>query len=302
MAGVQRLVVARRVRIGHEHGWSPRGRELPDRAPRSGDGEIGRRERRAELARRRNQHVVVPVDLRPEALVVALAGHVQHGRPRVAVRLDGEVVQAARAGERAEEREHGTALGQAEATTALVLGDATMLGRDRPAGDAVLGSVAAGDLVGEKDAPRERRREPVRQPEMCIGFRQRRGDLPPPRRIDHRPGHVATAAQNDVRPAALQDRRAGARRAAGLEQRAEERNRRSAREAGDLEGVELVARLGDEPSLDAIRRPGERHRDAAFPKRCCDRERREHVTGCSAGRDQAPQIPSLIVIAAHAHR
>ena len=212
----------------------------------------------------------------------------QHRRPRVAVRLDGEVVQAARAGERAEEREHGPALGQAEATAALVLRDAAMLGRDRPAGDAVLGSVAAGDLVGEEDAPRERRREPVREPEMGIGLRQRGGHLPPPRRIDHRPGHVAAAAEDDVRPAALQDRRAGARRAARPEQRADERDRRPAREAGDLERVELVAGLGDEPSLDAIRRPGERHRDAALAKRCRDRERREHVTGCSAGRDQAP--------------
>ena len=163
-----------------------------------------------------------------------------------------------------------------------------MLGRDGPAGDAVLGSVAAGDLVGEEDTPCERRRKPVRQPEMRIGLRQSRGHLPPPRGIDHRPGDVATAAEDDVRAAALQDRRAGSRRAACPQQRAKERDRRPAREARDLEGVELVAGFGDEPSLDAIRRPGERHRDAALPKRCRDRERREHVTGCSAGCDQAP--------------
>ena len=226
--------------------------------------------------------------LRAEALVVALAGHVQHGRPPVAVRLDGEVVQAARAGERAEEREHGPVLGQAEATTALVLRDAAMLGGHGPAGDAVLRAVAAGDLVREEDAPRERRREAVREPEVGVGLRQRGGQLPPPGRVDHRPGHVAAAAEDDVRPAALQDRRAGARRAAGPDQRAQERGRRAARKAGDLERVELVARLGDEPSLDAIRRPGERHRDAALAERCRDRERREHVTGCSAGRDQTP--------------
>ena len=46
--------------------------------------------------------------------------------------------------------------------------------------------------------------------------------------------------------------------------RAEQRRRRPARQAGDLERVELVACLGNEPSLDAIRRPGERHADAAL--------------------------------------
>ena len=117
-----------------------------------------------------------------------------------------------------------------------------------------------GDRVGEEDAPRERRREPVREPEVGVRLRQRGRELPPPRRVDHRPGDVAAAAEDDVRPAPLQDRRAGARRAAGAQQRAEQRDRRPAREAGDLERVELVARLRDEPSLDAIRRPGERHR------------------------------------------
>src|SRR3546814_2864578 len=60
---------------------------------------------------------------------------------------------------------------------------------------------------------------------------------------------------------APQDRRAGARGAAGTDQRAQQRERGPPREAGDLEGVEPVPGLGDEPSLDAIRRPGERHRD-----------------------------------------
>ena len=120
--------------------------------------------------------------VRAQPFVVALARHVQHRRAGVAVRLDGEVVQAACAGERAEEREHRPILGQAEAATAFCLRDAAMLRRDRPAGDAVLRAIAAGDLVGEEDAPRERRREPVREPEVGVRLGQRGGHPPPPGR------------------------------------------------------------------------------------------------------------------------
>jgi hypothetical protein len=91
----------------------------------------------------------------------------------------------------------------------------------RPAGDAVLRALAAGDVVGEEDALGERRREPVGQPEMRIRLGERGGELPPPRGVDHRPRDVAAAAEHDVRSAALQDRRAGTGSAARRDQRAQ---------------------------------------------------------------------------------
>ncbi len=239
---------------------------------------------------RRDEDVVVPVHPPAQALVVALARDVQHRRAFVAVGVDREVVEAARARERAEERDHRRLPRQVEAAAALFLRDAAMVGGHRPAGDAVLRAVPPRDAVGEEDAPRERRRQPVGEAEVGVRLRQRGGKLLPPGGVDHRPGDVAAAAEDDVRPPPLQDRCARARGAAGAHQRAEERRGRPARKAGDLERVELVPGLGDEPSLDPIRRPGERHADAAVAQRCCDCERRQDVPGCSAGRDQGSQL------------
>ncbi len=59
------------------------------------------------------------------------------------------------------------------------------------------------------------------------------------------------------------------------------------------EGVERVAALRNEPRLDAIRRPGERHRHAAVAQRLRHRERRGDVPHRPAGRDQAPQLSVL---------
>ena len=240
--------------------------------------------------RRRDEHVVVAMHALAQALVVPLAGDVQDGRAGVAVGLDGEVVEAARACESAEEGDHRPVRRQIEATASLLLRDAAVVGRDRPPGDAVLGAVAAGDPVGEEDSARERRREPVREPEMRVRLRERGGELPPPGGVDHRPGDVAAAAEDDVRPALLEDRATRPGRTAGADQRPEQRRRRRAWKAGDLERVELVAGGRDEPSLDAIRRPGERHADAAVAQRLRHRERRQDVPGCSAGGDQGSQL------------
>ena len=60
------------------------------------------------------------------------------------------------------------------------------------------------------------------------------------------------------------------------------------------ERVELVAALRNEPRLDAIRRPGERHLHAALPQRLRDCERRGDVTDRSPGRDQTPQLSLLL--------
>jgi hypothetical protein len=207
----------------------------------------------------------------------------------MAVGLDREVVQAARTGERAEEGDRRALLRKAEAAPALGLRRRAVRGRHGTARDAVLRPVAARDPVGEEDAAGEGRREPVREPEVRIGLGQRGRDLPSPGGVDHRPGDVAAAAEDDVRAAAPEDLSARARRAARPQERAQQGDGGPARKAGDLERVELVARLGDEPSLDAIRRSGERHADAALPQRLRDGERRQDVTRRSARGDQAPQ-------------
>ena len=275
---------------GTRIGRRARGGELPDGAARPRDREVGCREGGAELGGRRHEHVVAPVHATAQALVVALAGDVQYRRALVAVGVDGEVVEAARAGERAEEGDHRCLPGQVETATAFFLRDAAMVGRHRPAGDAVLRAVAPRDAVGEEDAARERRRQPVGESEMRIRLRQCGRELLPPGRVDHRPGDVAAAAEDDMRPPPLQDRRTRPRRATGPQERPEQRHRRTAREARDLERVELVPGLRDEPSLDPIRRPGERHADASVAQRRCDRERRQDVPGCSAGGDQGSQL------------
>ncbi len=282
------------MRVRHEDRRRPGRGELPDGAAGARDREIRCGKGRPERIRRGDEHVVAPVDSAAQALVVPLARDVQDRRPCVAVGVDGEVVEAARTGECAEEGDHGSIRRQAESIAPVRLRDAAVVGRDRPARDAVLGAVAPRDPVGEEDATRERRCQPVRKPKVGIRFGERGRELLSPGRVDHRPGDVAAAAEDDMRPSLLQNRGACAWRAAGAHQRPEQRRRRPARETRDFEGVELVARLGDEPSLDAIRRPCERHADAAFPERCCDCERRQDVPGCSACRDQGSQLAGVL--------
>ncbi len=125
---------------------------------------------------------------------------------------------------------------------------------------------------------------------MRVRLGQRRRDAQPRGREDHRAGDEATAAEHDVGPPRTQDPAARARRGAREQGRAGERDRRPAREAGDAEGVELVAGFRNQTRFDAIRRPGERHESAAPPQCVRDRERRQHVSCRSPGRDQAPQL------------
>jgi len=120
--------------------------------------------------------------------------------------------------------------------------------------------------------------------------------------LENRRSRQNAAAEDDVWAAALQDRRAGTGCTARTDQRAHELNGRAARKAGDLERVELVARLGDEPSLDPIRRPGEGHCDPARAKRLRHRQRRQHVAGRSARGDQAPETVGLPFARGRAHR
>ena len=289
------------MRVRHEDRGSPRRGELPDGAACAGDREVGCRECSAELGSRGDEHVVVAVHALADDLVVPLPGDVQNGGAGAAVRVDGEFVQAARTCERSEERDHRSIGRQPEAGTAFLLRDTSMARRHRAPRDEVLGAVPARDPVCEEHTSGEGRGQAVRQPQVGVGLRQRGRKLLPPCGEDHRPRDVAPATEDDVRPPPLEDRGARPGSAAGPDQRAEQCHRRPAREAGDLEAVEVVARSRDEPSLDPIRRPGERHADAAVAQRRRDCERRQDVPGRSAGGDQRPQLPVLRSIAAPVH-
>ena len=104
-ARVLLLVLPRRELAGHEHRRQPGGRELPDRAARPREHDVGRAVRDADLVHERLQDVVGPRDASLQLGVVALAAEVDHGRPVLCPRVEREVVEQARA-ERAAEDEH----------------------------------------------------------------------------------------------------------------------------------------------------------------------------------------------------
>ena len=167
----------------------------------------------------------------------------------------------------------------------------------RPPDDPVLRPVAPGHRVGEKDTSRERRREPVRQPEMRVGLGQGRGDPLPPGRVDHRPGDVAAAAEDDVRPPRREDPRARPRRASGEQHRPQLRDA----PAGAAAPRSGTGRTRSPPPGRAAPRSGQASRRSSPARRgraaLRRRERRQHVAGRPAGRDHAPELrastPSL---------
>ena len=143
----------------------------------------------------------------------------------------------------------------------------------------------------EKDAVGEGRGEPVREPEVRIGLGERARNPAHPRGEHHRPGDVAACAEDDVGAALPQDLEARRRRRERLPGGAHERDPGPSRQPGNRERVERVAALGNEPRLDAVRRPGERHEHAAALKRLRHCECRRDVSDRPPGRDQAPQLP-----------
>ena len=284
VARVQRLVVGGRVGIRHEDRRRPGGGELPDRPSGPRDGDVGGREDVAEVVGLRHQQVVRPVHAGGERGVVALAGDVQHGRALVAPGADRHLVERRRAGERAEDGDDRRIGGDAEAGARIGTARAEVGGRDRPADDLDLVARAPLDVVGEKELRGERRCQPVGEAEVRVGLGQRRRDPAQPCGEHHRAGDVATAAEDDVRPATAQDRPTGERRLRGPHERAHELQRRLAREAADLERVELEARLRNQPRLDAVGTAGERHGRSARAQRFPDCESGPDVTGCSPCR------------------
>ena len=133
----------------------------------------------------------------------------------------------------------------------------------------------------------ERSGEAIGEAEMGVGLGQHRRDPERARGQHHRPGDVAAAAEDDVRPAPAEDRHAGGGSAYVAREGAQQLDPRRARKARHVKRVELVPRLRNEPRLDPVRRPRERHGDAARRQRLGDRESRKHVARGSSGGDQA---------------
>ena len=181
----------------------------------------------------------------------------------------------------------GRVFGQPERSTCFLLRQCVPH-RDRPADHARLPVHVTG--VGEEEPLHERRRKPVREPDMRVRFGERGRDAAEPRREHHRPGDVAAASEHDVGPPAREDAQARDGRGRREAERPQELRPGAARETRDAEGVERVAALRNEPRLDAIRRPGERHCHPARAERFRDCERRRDVTHRAPGRDQTPEL------------
>jgi hypothetical protein len=123
-----------------------------------------------------------------------------------------------------------------------------------------------------------------------VRLRKRGGNLPRPRRENHRAADVAAPAEHDIRLPARQDLAARKRGAAGERERPQQRERELARKAGDAERIELEAGLRNELRLESIRRPGEGHPHAVPAQRLGDGDRRRHVTARPPGCDQAREL------------
>ena len=130
--------------------------------------------------------------------------------------------------------------------------------QDRPPDDAVLRRRDDPEVVRQVHTLREPLRQPVREPEVGIGFGDRRRDPLAPRREHHRPADVATGTEHDVGTPPLQDpaARGGA---PGRDRTRGRARRRSAAGARSSEEVDLVPGVRDQPRFDAIRRSGEGH-------------------------------------------
>ena len=210
VARVLRLVIGGRVRIRDEHRRLARRGQLPDRAAGARDDEVGGRERGAEVVGVREQPVVVAVNALSQRLVVALAAEVEHGRarPRPTPRPPARSAQRALAAAEDEQHRPGAGSSKRRAVPPRVARRASAPGSAarRRGTSARCASIG----IGQEDAPRERRREPVREPEVRVGLRQRRRESAAarprapsaPRRSRRRRARRPAGARARIRPQA----------------------------------------------------------------------------------------------------
>ena len=204
-------MVGGRERVGHEDRRFARGGELPHRPARTREDEVGRAESGAELVGERHELVVRAGDSILQPLELALAREVEDCGTRSAEAFDDDVVQARRSLAPAVHEQDARARRQVEHAASFRLRCRAIAGRDRAAGHAVLRSLTPLDGKREEDPLRERRREPVGETEVRVCLHQRRGNVQPGGRVDHRPRDVAPAAEDHVGLSLPQDPLAGAR-------------------------------------------------------------------------------------------
>ena len=102
--------------------------------------------------------------------------------------------------------------------------------------------------------------------------------------------HVPAPAEHDVGPTAPEDPQGGEWGRQRPPRGTHLREAGLAGEPGDAERVELEAGLRNQPRLDALARPCERHRHPALPQRFRDGEGEPDVTRRPAGCDQAHEL------------
>src|SRR6266571_324707 len=156
VARVLLLMVAGGEETGHEHRRLARGGQLPDRAARPSQREVARSQRSSELFGECEEAVIRPRYSRTELVVVARARHVQHRGPRLAERVDREIIQHTRTERAAEDEQHRSGFRKAEQPARFLTRDGPRARRNRPTRHAVLRSSTAGDREREEDAPRKR--------------------------------------------------------------------------------------------------------------------------------------------------
>ena len=185
----------------------------------------------------------------------------------------------------------GRSGGQVELAPSLLGAPVEHGPRDGPSGDLIARRVLAGYREGEEDAAGEGGAQAIRQAEVGVDLEQRGGDAQHPGGGEHRPGHVAPAAEDDIRAHIAQDSDAPRRRQTGQPEPADERRRGLPRQAGDRIGVERVPGGGHEPRLDPVGRAGERDRCASSRELGGHRQRRHDVARGSACCDQHRRSP-----------
>ena len=164
-----------------------------------------------------------------QLVVVALAREVQHRRAGLAEGLDRELVQRARAGERAGDEQHRARRREPELRAAprRVAAAASVAGIGRPT-TTYFGGRRAAIGYARKTRLANGAASRLARPRCASASVIAAGIRCAPRREHHRPGDVAAAAEHDVRLAPLEDPVAGGRR----RERAQRRSEPARRPAG----------------------------------------------------------------------